>query len=62
MPTVKIEGPKIDSVDKKRDLTKKVTDALEETYGLPRQAYVVLIKENKSENVSVGGKLIIDQQ
>ena len=55
-----IEGPKIEDVETKRELVKEITDALEKAYKIPREAYVVLIKENSPENVGVGGKLIID--
>jgi 4-oxalocrotonate tautomerase len=62
MPSVNIEGPKIEDVEKKRLLVKEVTDALEKAYSLPRNVYVVLIKENPPENVGVGGELIIDRR
>jgi 4-oxalocrotonate tautomerase len=62
MPSATIEGPEINDVEVKRDLTRKITDALEEAYNLPRQAYVVLIKENKPENISTGGELLIDKK
>lgn len=61
MPNVVIDGPKID-VEIKRTLVKEITDALEKAYKIPREAYVVLIKENKPENVGVGGTLIIDRR
>jgi 4-oxalocrotonate tautomerase len=62
MPNVTIDGPKIEDVEIKRVLVKEITDALEKAYKIPREAYVVLIKENASENVGVGGKLIVDRQ
>ncbi|MBK5189988.1 MAG: tautomerase family protein [Methanosarcinales archaeon] len=61
MPSVTIEGPKIEEVEIKRELVKEITDALEKAYKIPREAYVVVIKENSPENVGVGGKLIIDR-
>ena len=36
------------------------TDSVEKAYKLPRQVYVVVIKENPPGNVGVGGKLVID--
>jgi len=60
MPNVIIDGPKIDNLEIKRILVKEITDALEKAYQLPRQAYIVIIKKNPSENVAIGGKLIID--
>lgn len=61
MPSVTIEGPKIEEVEIKRKLVKEITDALEKAYKIPREAYVIVIKENSPENVGVGGKLIIDR-
>jgi len=61
MPSVTIEGPKIEEVEIKRELVKEITDALEKAYKIPREAYVIVIKENSPENVGVGGKLIIDR-
>ena len=60
MPIAMVEGPRIEDVETKRVLVKEITDALEKAYKIPRDAYVVLIKENSPENVGVGGKLIID--
>jgi 4-oxalocrotonate tautomerase len=62
MPNVTIDGPKIQDIEVKRELINEVTDALEKAYKLPRDVYVVLIKENNPENVGVGGKLIIDRK
>ena len=62
MPSVIIEGPNIDDIELKRVLVKEVTDSLEKAYKLPREVYVVLIKENQPENVGVGGKLILDRK
>ncbi|HUV80142.1 MAG TPA: 4-oxalocrotonate tautomerase DmpI [Candidatus Bathyarchaeia archaeon] len=61
MPSVTIEGPKIEEVEIKRKLVKEITDALEKAYKIPREAYVIVIKENLPANVGVGGKLIIDR-
>ena len=61
MPNVIIDGPPIKDLEVKRILVKEVTDAMEKAYKIPRQAYVVVIKENLPENVGVGGELIIDR-
>lgn len=58
MPSATIEGPKIENVEVKRVLVREITDALEKAYKIPRQAYVVLIKENPPENIGVGGELL----
>ena len=61
MPNVYIEGPPIADLEVKRTLTREITDAMEKAYGIPRQAYVVIIRENSPENVCVGGELICDR-
>lgn len=62
MPNITVEGPKLDDIEKKRELVKKITDSVEKAYGISREHIVVTIKENKSENVSVGGVLIADRK
>lgn len=61
MPTVTVEGPSIKDLERKRSLTSEITDALEKAYGLPRDVYVVVIKENPPENVCVGGEMVCDR-
>ncbi|MEJ5186386.1 MAG: 4-oxalocrotonate tautomerase DmpI [Candidatus Geothermincolales bacterium] len=61
MPTVTVEGPRIPDLEKKRALVKEITDVLERIYGLPREAYTVVIRENPPENVGVAGVLIADR-
>jgi len=61
MPNIYIEGPQIKDLDKKRTLVKEMTDAAEKAYGIARQAYVVIIRENPPENVGIGGQLIVDR-
>ncbi len=61
MPVVTVDGGHLD-VEKKRQLCREITDALANAYGLPRSAYVVLIRENEAENVGVGGELICDRE
>ncbi len=62
MPSITIEGPKINDIEKKRSLVKELTGAAVKAYGLPAQVIVVLIKENLPDNVSVGGQLISDRK
>ena len=61
MPNITIEGPVLEDVGRKRILVEEMTDAAVKAYDLPREAIVVLIKENRPENVGVGGKLILDR-
>ncbi|MFX0181636.1 MAG: 4-oxalocrotonate tautomerase DmpI [Candidatus Hodarchaeota archaeon] len=62
MPVIEINGPKINDLEIKRILVKKVTESLQKAYKLPLEAYTVIINENSSENVGVGGRLIIDRK
>jgi len=62
MPTINVEGPPIKDISKKRMLVREITEAAVRAFGLPREAMVVLIKENPPENVGVGGKLIADRE
>ena len=61
MPTITVSGPLINDIETKRTLAKELTDVAERAYGIPAQHIVVVIKENRPENVSVGGELIIDR-
>jgi len=61
MPNAYIDGPAITDLDRKRTLGREITDAMEKAYGIPRQAYVVVINECPPENVCVGGELLCDR-
>ena len=61
MPNIVFEGPRIQSVDAKRELIKSVTEAAVKAYGLPKQAMVVILRENNPENVGIGGELLADR-
>ena len=62
MPTITVEGPPLKNIDAKRALVKEMTAAAATAYALPQKVIVVVIKENSPDNVSVGGRLIIDRQ
>lgn len=59
MPTITVEGPPIQEIERKRQLVKRLTDAAIEIYKI--EHIVVLIRENASENVGVNGQLIADR-
>lgn len=61
MPIIKVDGPKVTDVDKKRLFVKDVTEAAAALYGLPERAIIVLLKENSPDSVGVGGQLLIDR-
>ncbi|MFC1672265.1 4-oxalocrotonate tautomerase DmpI [Planctomycetota bacterium] len=62
MPIISVDGPRVEDVDKKREFVSCVTEAAVNLYGLPKQAIVVLLRENTPDNVGVGGELIVDRQ
>ena len=61
MPNITFDGPRIADLNKKRELIRSVTDAAVKAYGLPKQAMVVVLKENLPENVGIGGELLADR-
>lgn len=60
MPIIRVDGPKVTDIDKKRQFVKTVTTAASTLYGLPEHIIVVLLQENSPDNVASGGKLICD--
>ena len=61
MPIITVEGPRIDDLDRKRQMVKALTEAASGAYGFDKEHIIVLIRENVPENVSVGGQLIADR-
>ena len=59
MPTITVDGPKIQDVELKRQMVKKLTDVAYKIYGI--EHITVLIRENPPENVGVNGQLIADR-
>jgi len=59
MPTITVEGPKLE-IDKKRELVKKLTQAAVDVYNI--KDIIVLIKENPPENVGLSGELLADRR
>ncbi len=61
MPIITVEGPPLE-VETKRQFVKELTDAMAGAYPkIAREHFVVLIRENKPENVASGGELISDK-
>lgn len=59
MPIITVDGPKIEDIDRKRKLVKKLTEAAVEAYDIPD--IIVLIKETAPDNVGVRGVLVSDR-
>lgn len=59
MPLITVEGPRINEIERKRQLVKALTDAAVAVYGIKH--ITVIIHENPPENVGAEGELIADR-
>ncbi|HEY3503422.1 MAG TPA: 4-oxalocrotonate tautomerase DmpI [Actinocatenispora sp.] len=60
MPAVTIQqGPR--PVELKRDLIRKITDAMVETYQIPAETVMVFIEETPTDSFGVAGRLAADR-
>ncbi|MFH1378994.1 MAG: 4-oxalocrotonate tautomerase DmpI [bacterium] len=58
MPVITLEGPSL-SKGKREEIVKGFTEvAAKAMPQIPKQAFVVLLKENADDNVGVGGALL----
>ncbi|RFU71517.1 4-oxalocrotonate tautomerase [Peribacillus saganii] len=57
MPYIQFDGPVL-SKEKKAELVEEFTKVSREVLNMPEQAFTVIIRENESDNVGVGGKLL----
>lgn len=60
MPVITFDGGKM-SKEQKAKLVQEFTDAAHAVTGIPKPAFVVLIRENDRENIGVGGELLADR-
>lgn len=61
MPIITVDGPRVEDLGRKREFVRDVTDAAAKFYEFPKEKIAVLIKENRPENVGVGGELVLDR-
>ena len=61
MPVITIEGPPIADMAKRRELTENLTRSAAEAYAMPKEKIIILIRENRPDQVAVGGELISDR-
>lgn len=59
MPIIRVDGPQIPEIERKRELVKRLTDVALDIYKI--EHIVILIRENTPENVGVNGELIADK-
>ncbi len=60
MPIIQVEMLKGRTVEQKRAMVEKVTEAVAETANCPRDAVKIIIREMESENFAQGGVLKCD--
>ena len=61
MPLINMKIMTGRTVDQKREMVRKVTDAVVETLICPPDAVRISIEEMDSEHYAVAGKLVLDQ-
>ena len=61
MPVVRISGNPDISLENKREMVKKVSEIVAESYGLPIEAITVLIEALERDDIGVAGKLLCDR-
>jgi 4-oxalocrotonate tautomerase len=60
MPVITIDGPML-SFEKKEKLVKEVSQLVSDITNIPKEAYVIFIKENSYDNMGQGGILISEK-
>ena len=60
MPVITIEASPL-SHDVKEKLAKEFTDAASKITNIPKEAFVVIVKENAFENMAQGGVLLSER-
>ncbi|UQZ90628.1 4-oxalocrotonate tautomerase [Deltaproteobacteria bacterium Smac51] len=59
MPVITMESSKL-SKEQKTQLVKEFTDSAARILNMPKETFVVYLKENELENIGTGGKLLSD--
>lgn len=59
MPVITLEAGKLNK-EQKAQLVKEFTETASKVTGIPPQAFYVFLKENKAEDVGIGGLLLSD--
>ncbi len=62
MPILQLDGPPIADLETRRSLVAALTAAAARAYALPEETIIVLIRENRPEQVAVGGTLVADRR
>ena len=62
MPILQVEMIKGRTVEQKREMVKKVTDAVTETLNCPKEAVTIIIREMEMEDFAKAGILKLDSK
>ena len=62
MPILQVEILKGRTVEQKREMVRKVTDAVTETLNCPKEAVSIIIREMEWENYAKAGVLRVDSK
>ena len=62
MPVITIAGNDTISVEDKREMVKKVSEIVSDSYGLPIQAITVLVQAYPKERIGVAGEILSDRE
>ena len=62
MPVITIAGNDTISVEDKREMVKKVSEIVSDSYGLPIEAITVLFQDYPKESIGVAGELLSDRE
>jgi 4-oxalocrotonate tautomerase family enzyme len=61
MPTIIIEGPQL-ALQRKRQLAEAITRLVAEAYDWPKENVILVLHENRDQNVARGGRLLTDRR
>lgn len=61
MPIIQVEMLEGRTIEQKRQMVKKVTEAVVDSVNCPPEAVRIIIREMPKEHFAVAGKLIIDE-
>lgn len=62
MPVITIAGNDTISVEDKREMVKKVSEIVADSYGLPIEAITVLVQAYPKESIGAAGELLSDRK
>ena len=61
MPVITLEAGKLNK-EQKSQLVKEFTETASKVMNVPKQAFIVLLKENEIDNIGVGGQLLSERK